>query len=121
MGADLSKVPLFLGAKKLTMKVAVFGGQIITLDLNAENSQAIEFAYHQHECVSCVSPWSDSGGEACQGLDCTNLGSPSLDRTLLFLSITAICGSASLTQQNLCFSQSICWSPDFRRGDAPPR
>lgn len=108
MGADLSKVPLFLGAKKLMMKDAVFGGQIIMLDLNAENSQAVEFAYHQHECVSCVSLWSDSEGEACQGLDCTNLGAPSLDHTLLFLSITAICRSASLTQQNLYFSQSIC-------------
>lgn len=52
------------------MKDAVFGGQIIMLDLNAENSKAVEFAYHQHGYVWCVSPWSDSEDEVCQGWDC---------------------------------------------------
>lgn len=47
------------------MKDTVFGGQVIALDLNAESEEAVEFAYHQHECVLCVSPRSACEGGVC--------------------------------------------------------
>jgi len=36
------------------MKDAVFGGQVIPLDFNAESKEAVEFACHQHGCVVCL-------------------------------------------------------------------
>lgn len=47
------------------MKDTVFGGRVIALDLNAESEEAVKFAYHQHECVLCVSPRSTSEGGVC--------------------------------------------------------
>lgn len=47
------------------MKDTVFGGQVIALDVNAEDGEAVEFACHQHECVLGVSPRSASEGGVC--------------------------------------------------------